>query len=296
MTLGLVALFGGSLTVGAIAMLPVLVGLAVDYAIQFQARFNEARAEGGARPGGRRLAAARRRPGDRRRLPRDVAGFAVFALSPSPLVRSFGLLLVIGVGARLPRRPHRRPRRARPGRLAPANAARRAPRPRGERRAGRRPARLRSIGVAAIALALASPGGCSRPGLLLAVCGWVAGAGTGVETDIRDLAPPHLAALKDLNELEEQTGISGDVNVTIKAPTTRPDPAVIDWARGLPAAGAGAPRLPRRPELRQTPRSARRCRSPTSSAGGRAGELERPGAPATSTPWSSRCPASSPRS
>ena len=34
---------GGSLTIGAIAMLPVLVGLAVDYAIQFQARFNEAR-------------------------------------------------------------------------------------------------------------------------------------------------------------------------------------------------------------------------------------------------------------
>ena len=45
-TLGLVYAFGGSLTVGAIAMLPVLVGLAVDYAIQFQARFNESRAEG----------------------------------------------------------------------------------------------------------------------------------------------------------------------------------------------------------------------------------------------------------
>ena len=57
------SLFGGSLTVGAIAMLPVLVGLAVDYAIQFQARFDEARAEGArARPGGgrrRRRAAAR---------------------------------------------------------------------------------------------------------------------------------------------------------------------------------------------------------------------------------------------
>jgi predicted RND superfamily exporter protein len=69
-------------------------------------------------------------------------------------------------------------------------------------------------------------------GLLLAVCGWVASAGTGVETDIRDLAPPHLAALKDLNELERETGISGDVNVTIKAqdPT---DPAVISWAEGF---------------------------------------------------------------
>ena len=44
-----------------------------------------------------------------------------------------------------------------------------------------------------------------------------------METDIRDLAPPHLAALKDLNELEKETGISGDVNVTIKAkdPTSR---------------------------------------------------------------------------
>src|SRR5262249_60898369 len=48
LTLGLVSAFGGSLTVGAIAMLPVLVGLSVDYAIQFQARFNEARAEGAA--------------------------------------------------------------------------------------------------------------------------------------------------------------------------------------------------------------------------------------------------------
>ena len=97
MTLGLVALFGGSLTVGAIAMLPVLVGLAVDYAIQFQARFNEARAEGA--PPGRAvaLAAAGGGPVIGAACVATIAGFAVFALSPSPLVRSFGLLLVIGV-------------------------------------------------------------------------------------------------------------------------------------------------------------------------------------------------------
>ena len=51
-------------------------------------------------------------------------------------------------------------------------------------------------------------------------------------TDIRDLAPPHLAALKDLNELEKETGISGDVNVTIKAPDPT-SPAVISWAEGF---------------------------------------------------------------
>ena len=82
-TLGLVYAFGGSLTVGAIAM-PVLVGLAVDYAIQFQARFNESRAEGplpgqavadAAVGGGPVIGAA---------CIATIAGFAVFALAPSP--------------------------------------------------------------------------------------------------------------------------------------------------------------------------------------------------------------------
>ena len=53
-----------------------------------------------------------------------------------------------------------------------------------------------------------------------------------METDIRDLAPPNLSALKDLNELEKQTGISGDVNVTIKAPDPT-SPQVISWAEGF---------------------------------------------------------------
>src|SRR5262249_57060940 len=50
----------------------------------------------------------------------------------------------------------------------------------------------------------------------------------GDET-VRALAPPHLKALDDLNDLEKETGISGDVNVTIKArdPTS---PQVIAWA------------------------------------------------------------------
>ncbi|MBX5468971.1 MAG: MMPL family transporter, partial [Thermoleophilaceae bacterium] len=46
LTFGAVSLAGGSLTMASIAVLPVLVGLAVDYAIQFQARYDEARAEG----------------------------------------------------------------------------------------------------------------------------------------------------------------------------------------------------------------------------------------------------------
>src|SRR4051812_4626824 len=125
LTLGLVVLFGGSLTVGAIAMLPVLVGLAVDYAIQFQARFNEARSEGA--PPGRAVATAASGGGPviGAACLATIAGFGVFLLSPSPLVRSFGLLLVIGialaflvaVSARLPA----------PGPSALAGAGRRPP-------------------------------------------------------------------------------------------------------------------------------------------------------------------------
>ena len=41
-TFGILSLTGGSLTMASIAVLPVLIGLAVDYSIQFQARYREA--------------------------------------------------------------------------------------------------------------------------------------------------------------------------------------------------------------------------------------------------------------
>jgi predicted RND superfamily exporter protein len=228
MTLGLIALFGGSLTVGAIAMLPVLVGLAVDYAIQFQARFNEARAE--AAPPGRAVAeaAAGGGPVIGAACLATIAGFAVFALSPSPLVRSFGLLLVIGIALAFAV--------ALTGGLAALGLSAwrggDAPAPAPSPRLSRTGVRLQSAGVAAIAMAMARPRRVLAAGLLLAVCGWVASAGTGVETNIRDLAPPHMKALEDLKELEDETGISGDVNVTITGPDPI-SPEVISWAAGF---------------------------------------------------------------
>jgi predicted RND superfamily exporter protein len=212
-------------------MLPVLVGLSVDYAIQFQARFNEARAEGA--PPGRAVAVAAGGGGPviGAACIATIAGFAAFALSPSPLVRSFGLLLVVGVALAF--------LVALTGGLAALGLSawrgtgEDAPESQGAPRRFQGAAhRLQKIGVAAIAMAIATPRRVLAAGLLLAVCGWVASAGTGVETDIRDLAPPHLAALQDLNELEKETGISGDVNVTIRAqdPTS---PAVISWAEGF---------------------------------------------------------------
>ena len=107
-----------------------------------------------ARRARRRQAAAGGGPSSERRVLATVAGFAVFALTPSPLVRSFGLLLVIGIAMAF--------LVALTGGLAALGlSAWRGSAPAAGAPAARRTAgvndRLQKTGVAAIALALASP-------------------------------------------------------------------------------------------------------------------------------------------
>src|SRR5918998_1726686 len=88
-TFGAMAVVGAPLTMASIAVLPVLLGLAVDYAIQFQSRVRE---EGdpvrAARVAVPAIATAALATG---------VGFLVLLLSPVPMVRGFGALLVVGI-------------------------------------------------------------------------------------------------------------------------------------------------------------------------------------------------------
>src|SRR4051794_3249371 len=90
LTFGGLSLAGASLTMASIAVLPVLIGLAVDYAIQFQSRVAEA-------GGDLRRAAALGGPTLLTAGAATAAGFLVLVLSPVPMVRGFGVLLVIGI-------------------------------------------------------------------------------------------------------------------------------------------------------------------------------------------------------
>src|SRR4051794_227683 len=85
---GLMALLGLRLTLAAIAVLPVLLGLGIDYAIQYQARVQEEGVERAARVALPAIATAGLA---------TIAGFGVLLLSPVPMVRGFGLLLVVGI-------------------------------------------------------------------------------------------------------------------------------------------------------------------------------------------------------
>jgi hydrophobe/amphiphile efflux-3 (HAE3) family protein len=251
MTFGALSLAGGSLTMASIAVLPVLIGLAVDYAIQFQARFDEARsrrprtgpaeaASRAATAGGATIATAGLA---------TAAGFLVLLLSPVPMVRGFGALLVLGVllalacaltagFAALVRfsGPRRRPADLPPAlprlraRLAGARDAVTATGAydRAAWRAAAARERIAQVAWRTLDYALLRPRRVLAVGLALAAVGWAVDTQSDVASDVRDLVPQDLKALRDVRELQDRTGVSGEIDVTVRADDiTRPE--VVGW-------------------------------------------------------------------
>ena len=213
LTFGIFGLLGGSLTMASIAVLPILIGLAVDYAIQLQARYDEAVALGAA-PGvdAARLAASGGGPAIATACLATAAGFLALQLSPTPMVRGFGLLLVGGVAIAF-------------GVAFVAGFAALGLR----RGAGspRRPTLPPQLGRV-LAVARTYPGRVLAVGLALAIVGWGLGTQIETQTDIRKLAPQNVQAVEELNELQDATGVSGELDARITAPDLT-DPATIRW-------------------------------------------------------------------
>jgi len=274
---GALAALGLPLTMASIAVLPVLLGLAVDYAIQYQARVRSVAAIATAA-----LATA--------------VGFLVLLLSPVPMVRGFGALLVVGVGVALAVALTAGTavlalagrRRASDGALARSlrgagelvdGARGRASRVLGRSARGLaggasrvlgRSARGRAGGTSRVrtpatlgaeaassgvsrAAADAARGRRSSPrrdgavaaplrlvarhparvlvvAAALAVCGWAVDARISVVSDLPRLVPQDLAAVRDLDALQRDTGVAGEVDVLVEGADLT-DPKVIAWMR-----------------------------------------------------------------
>lgn len=261
---GGMALVGASLTMASIAVLPILVGLGVDYAIQLQSRFDEA-ADGNRVPPEQAAprAAAAGGPIIATACGATAAGFLVLLLSPVPMVRGFGLLLVIGVVLAFACAAS-----AGPAALALSRGARQGPAavtsvgealrsslagardilstagrgalelvPEARRRALGERARAawtdaRDAGVqvwkGALAEATGRPARVLGIGLALAVVGFVADTQTRVVSDVTRLVPGDLPAVRDLTTLQRTTGVSGEIDVTVRARDLT-DPRVIQW-------------------------------------------------------------------
>ena len=149
-TFGVTSLLGATLTMASIAVLPILIGLAVDYAIQFQSRVQEYRSEGSATRSGVVDAVARAAgegaPTIATAALATATGFLVLLLSPVPMVRGFGVLLVVGIAIALAVRADRRLGGAR-GRRQKRRLRRRLD----ARRGGDPARRRREAGIAAAA-------------------------------------------------------------------------------------------------------------------------------------------------
>jgi uncharacterized protein len=246
-TFGAMSLLGASLTMASIAVLPVLLGLGVDYAIQYQARVEEAERDGG---GGTAGAAARTA---RSAVPTiaiaglaTAVGFLVLLLSPVPMVRGFGVLLVVGIAiafflalsagtAALVAAGRRRgstgalARSARgAGELVDAAVA----------RGGRIAAPLRRLGGRVWAAVLR--GGLERPrrvlliGLVIALAGLAVDSQTKVSSDLRELVPQDLRGARELDALQRATGVAGEIDVVVEGKDLT-DPAVVKWMRDYQA-------------------------------------------------------------
>jgi uncharacterized protein len=260
LTFGALSVVGASLTVASIAVLPVLVGLAVDYAIQFQSRVEEAFEEEAHRPDAHPPQAEDARAAVRRAANTaaptiatagiaSVAAMLVLLLSPVPMVRSFGLLLAVGVviaflcaltaGSATLVLAERRA-------IARSGIGRRGAGPRarsvdlgafgmslGAAWRGARELLLenpvnRFVGRVALVQAPRRPGCVLCLGLALAALGWGLDTQTHVETNIEKLVPQNLQSLQNLDALERATGVGGQLDLLVSAKDLT-KPATIEW-------------------------------------------------------------------
>jgi hypothetical protein len=95
-SLGLMGLAGIQLNMAVIGAFPVLIGLGIDYAIQFHARFDE-ESRKGTLEDAVTTTVTKTGPAVMYAMLATSIGFLAMFISPVPMIRSFGLVAIIGV-------------------------------------------------------------------------------------------------------------------------------------------------------------------------------------------------------
>ncbi|WP_354698830.1 hypothetical protein DSM112329_04528 [Paraconexibacter sp. AEG42_29] len=212
LTAGLSWPLGLGFTPATLAALPVILGLAVDYVVQLQARYWLERGRG-LEPRAAADAAVDK-VGPTLLLAGGVmaAGFLALMLSPVPLVGRLGLTLALGVGCSLlclllltgplivaldrPARPLPELRLPRP-----------------------------SLGPRARFAALAVLIGVTLAGLVLS-------GGTDVQSDVRKLADRDMPELQRLEALQEELGTGGQIRVAVTGKNVA-SPEGLQWMQDV---------------------------------------------------------------
>jgi uncharacterized protein len=94
--LGIMGLFGIPFNIAVMGAFPVMIGLGIDYAIQFHSRFDE-EARKGSLEDAVTMTITRTGPAVMYAMLATSLGFVAMFLSPIPMIRSFALVAIIGI-------------------------------------------------------------------------------------------------------------------------------------------------------------------------------------------------------
>jgi hydrophobe/amphiphile efflux-3 (HAE3) family protein len=218
MTFGLTGAVGLSLTLVTMAGLPVLIGLGMDFAIQFHNRYEEESQAGKQPASGMITALGHVGPAVSTAVLATILGFTTLLMSAVPAVRDFGILLAIGVAvlffvslialnALLYRLDHRKDTRSLSTVAEGAEPARDAT----------------QRGIPAVLTKLAT--GAMRFGpvtvaiaVLFAAGGFAVDSSLPVQTDIEKLVPSDTPGVRAMNDARAVLGSATAVSIMITAP------------------------------------------------------------------------------
>lgn len=199
---------GLGLSVSTVAALPVVLGLALDFAVQLQARFWHERHAGLSAPDA--ALEARSAVGPTLALAAGTmsVGFFVLVVTSVPLLDRLGAFLALGTVSSV-------------AVVLLVGPALLVALDRGLVEPLKLPKRLPLAGAALRPGVLALLVGLSLGGLALS-------GQTRLESDLRTLSPAGLSELKGVEDLQRDLGTSGQVRVAVRAKDVT-DPAVVTW-------------------------------------------------------------------
>ncbi|WP_254059067.1 RND family transporter [Methanogenium sp. MK-MG] len=96
-TFAMLSMLGVKINNGAIASFPILLGLGIDYAVQFHARFDEERREGATMETATRNTLKNTGPAVLLAMLATSMGFIAMFISPVPMIKTFAIVSIIGV-------------------------------------------------------------------------------------------------------------------------------------------------------------------------------------------------------
>lgn len=201
---------GLGLTPATIAALPVVLGIAVDFGVQLQARFRAERRDGLPAALAARCARDALLPTLGLATAAMSIGFLVLLLSPTPLIDRLGLLLVIGTVASLLLVMVAGPP------LLAWRASSEAARP----PAIRPPSSRRGLPASRLLPLLVG----------VALAGIVVAGGTRVQSDLFELAPSGLDEAQQLKDVQRTLGTGGVLRLAVTSDDVLA-PSVLRWQR-----------------------------------------------------------------